>query len=92
MASISNRSSETRTGANTAASNPDPIYLNQTQLGRRWGISVRSLERWRWLGRGPDYVKIGGSVRYRLSDVEAYEAGRHRRIGARVGEPSSGRP
>jgi len=32
------------------------------------------LERWRWLGQGPQYLKIGGRCVYRLDDVEAYEA------------------
>lgn len=49
-------------------------HLNQVDLSRRWSISPRTLERWRWLGQGPRYLKIGGRVVYRLDDVEAYEA------------------
>ena len=49
-------------------------HLNQVDLARRWSISPRTLERWRWLGQGPRYLKIGGRVVYRLDDVEAYEA------------------
>ena len=53
----------------------EPIHhLNQVELSRRWSISPRTLERWRWLGQGPRYLKIGGRVVYRLDDVEAYEA------------------
>ena len=52
----------------------DLRHFNQVQLARRWSISPRTLERWRWLGRGPRYLKIGGRVVYRLDDVEAYEA------------------
>jgi predicted site-specific integrase-resolvase len=48
-------------------------HLNQVELSRRWSISPRTLERWRWLGQGPQYLKIGGRVVYRLDDVEAYE-------------------
>lgn len=51
-------------------------FLNQVHLARRWHISPRTLERWRWAGEGPAYVKIGGRVVYRLDDVEAYENGR----------------
>ena len=29
---------------------------------------------WRWTGEGPQFVKLGGRVVYRLEDVEAYEA------------------
>ena len=49
-------------------------HLNQVELSRRWSISPRTLERWRWLGQGPQYLKIGGRVVYCLRDIEAYEA------------------
>jgi len=52
--------------------------LTTRSLAERWDISMRSLERWRSEGYGPAWIVIGGSVRYRLCDVEAYEA-RHRR-------------
>jgi hypothetical protein len=48
-------------------------HLHQTDLARRWRISPRTLERWRWLNQGPCYLKIGGRVAYRLEDIEAYE-------------------
>ena len=48
--------------------------LRQKALATRWGISERTLEQWRWQGKGPRYLKIGARVVYRLSDVEAYEA------------------
>jgi hypothetical protein len=54
-------------------------HLNQIQLSRRWSISPRTLERWRWLDQGPNYVKIGGRVVYRLEDIEAYEGARIKR-------------
>jgi len=47
--------------------------LNQKELARRWGISHRTLERWRYAGEGPPYLKLGGRVLYRLSDIEAFE-------------------
>jgi hypothetical protein len=48
-------------------------HLNQIELSRRWSLSPRTLERWRWLGQGPRYLKIGGRVVYRLEDIEAFE-------------------
>ncbi|MEE4207685.1 MAG: helix-turn-helix domain-containing protein [Parvularcula sp.] len=33
----------------------------------------RTLERWRWAGEGPAYMKIGGRVVYRIADIEAFE-------------------
>jgi hypothetical protein len=48
-------------------------HLDQAQLARRWSLSPRTLERWRWRERGPAYLKVGGRVVYRLEDVEAFE-------------------
>lgn len=48
-------------------------HLNQIDLAARWNISHRTLERWRWTGEGPSFVKLGGRVVYRLEDVEEYE-------------------
>lgn len=53
-----------------------PTHLNQAELAARLKISPRTLERWRWAGEGPAFLKIGGRVIYRLEDVEAYENGR----------------
>ena len=49
-------------------------HLSAKLLARRWGLSHRTLERWRHDGGGPAYLKIGGRVVYRLADIEAYEA------------------
>ncbi len=51
-------------------------HLNQHDLAARWGVSVRTLERWRWLNQGPAFLKIGGRVAYRQEDIKAYEAAR----------------
>ena len=55
-------------------------HLNQIELSRRWSLSPRTLERWRWLRQGPNYLKIGGRVVYSLEDIEAFEADSHRRL------------
>ena len=49
-------------------------HINQMILADRWSISPRTLERWRWMGIGPQFLKIGGRVAYRLADIEQYEA------------------
>ncbi len=49
-------------------------HLHQVELARRWKLSPRTLERWRWLGQGPRYLKIGGRVVYRVEDIETFEA------------------
>ena len=53
-------------------------HLTQSDVSRRWRLSPRTLERWRYLGIGLPYLKLGGRVLYRLADVEAFEVERER--------------
>ena len=53
-------------------------HLTQLDLARRWRMSTRTLERWRWLRYGPAYLRLGKVVVYRLEDVEAFEASQRR--------------
>jgi predicted DNA-binding transcriptional regulator AlpA len=48
--------------------------LTERQLAAQLNISVKTLQNWRWLGRGPKFIKLNGDslVRYRQSDVDAY--------------------
>ena len=52
----------------------DQELLTQAALAKRWNVSPRTLERWRWTGQGPQFLKVGGRVVYRIEDIEAYEA------------------
>jgi hypothetical protein len=68
----------------------DKELLTQAALAKRWKVSPRTLERWRWVGRGPQYMKVGGQVRYRLPDIEAYEAAQLRATGtAKAAKPAA---
>jgi DNA-binding transcriptional MerR regulator len=51
-------------------------HLTQADPAARLNISPRTLERWRSIGEGPAFLKIGGRVVYRLEDVEAFEQAR----------------
>ena len=46
---------------------------DQRKLTEHWQVSEGTLERWRGEGIGPIFLKIRGNVRYRLSDVAAFE-------------------
>ena len=48
-------------------------HLDQNELADRWLLSPRTLEQWRWQGKGPKFLKIGGRVIYRMSDIKAFE-------------------
>lgn len=47
--------------------------LTQEELACHWRISPRTLEGWRSNGVGPQYLKIGGRILYRLEDIKSYE-------------------
>lgn len=58
------------------------LPLTESDLALRWHKSIRTLKRWRAEGYGPAYLRIGGTVLYRLADIRAFED-RVRRNGAR---------
>jgi len=55
-------------------------HLNVYELSERWKLAPKTLDRWRQRGTGPRFLKIGGHIIYRLSDVEAYEDAQARQI------------
>lgn len=58
---------------------PEDVLLPEKQLAERWGVGVKKLQADRGRGTGPPYVRLIRSVRYRLSDVRAYENANLRR-------------
>ncbi|AZQ67643.1 DNA-binding protein [Silicimonas algicola] len=52
-----------------------PEFLTQGDLETRWRLSGRTLERWRADRYGPAWITLGGSIRYRLADVERHTRG-----------------
>ena len=56
---------------------PQTIFLSVDQVAERLGVSTDSIYRWKRNGDFPKAVKLGpGSVRWRLADVEQWEAAR----------------
>lgn len=54
--------------------------LVEKQVASRWGVSVKKLQADRLKGTGCPFVRLSpGAVRYRLSDVLAYEQAALRR-------------
>ena len=49
-------------------------HLSTRELAERWTISRRTLDRWRWAGEGPRFLKLGGRVVYRIADIEAFNS------------------
>jgi len=49
------------------------LALNEHELAARWGLSVKTLRRWRQEQLGPVFCKLGARVTYLISEVEAFE-------------------
>ena len=49
--------------------------IDQKELASMLGISVKTLEGWRWKKQGPKYIKLGRLARYRMSDVLSFIKG-----------------
>ena len=50
---------------------PSP-NLKTEDAAKFLNVQPTTLENWRWSGRGPRFVKLGRSCRYRLADLEAF--------------------
>lgn len=49
----------------------DPI-IDAPSVARYLGKSVATVAQLRYLGTGPKFLRVGRSIRYRASDVEAW--------------------
>lgn len=50
----------------------DLTLVNTTQAAKILEINEKTLTNWRSTGKSPKYIKVGRSVRYRLSDLTAW--------------------
>jgi hypothetical protein len=51
--------------------------LTETEAAEKLRVSKKTLQAWRWLRKGPNYVKVGRSVRYLGNDLKSFrDAGR----------------
>jgi hypothetical protein len=51
--------------------NPDPLHGCKA-AAVYIGSNTRTMANWRSQGKGPDYVKIGGVVKYRQSSLDRF--------------------
>ncbi len=59
-------------------SSTQPQRLDTIRAAKFVGLSKRTLEKWRYEGGGPPYLKLGRRVLYSLGDLEEW-IGRQRR-------------
>jgi hypothetical protein len=55
----------------------EPLGLPE-DIARHIGVPTKTLAQWRYLGSGPEFIKVGRHVRYRWSDVTAWLAAQSR--------------
>ena len=36
------------------------------------GVRPATLQQWRWLGKGPTFIKVGGRIRYTDADISEF--------------------
>jgi predicted site-specific integrase-resolvase len=48
--------------------------VREAEAARLLGLSVRTLQKWRWTGKGPEFVRLNGAVRYQRSDLDRFVA------------------
>lgn len=46
--------------------------LTAAELAAKLHKTAAALAQWRYKGTGPKFIKLGGGIRYRASDVEAW--------------------
>lgn len=46
--------------------------LPPKDAAERLGLQKRTLEHWRWKGKGPDYTRVGGRIMYDPADLDAW--------------------
>ena len=49
-------------------------FVSEKNAAEILALSVKTLRSWRLRGQGPSYAKLGRSVRYAISDLEAFAA------------------
>lgn len=54
-------------------------FITPYDLATRWCLPRNTLTQWRWNGRGPEFHKMGRTVRYRLKDIEDFEEEQRRK-------------
>lgn len=50
----------------------DTQLLTESEAAEFLRLKPKTLARWRWAGIGPIYRKIGGAIRYAVTDLEKY--------------------
>lgn len=73
MPTVATSSQESAQAAVQSLAPSERRVLSERELARRWGVSSKTLQRWRTEGRGPRYLKLSKRVSYPLEFVVNFE-------------------
>lgn len=48
-------------------------FIDEKKLAERWDVQPKTLQKFRYSGKGPSFYRIGGSIRYAMSDILSFE-------------------
>lgn len=68
-----------------------PVLLPQRAVAKMLGVTPRTLERWRQIGEGPVFIRVGDLCRYRIDDLESWLDARRRISTSATEPPNDGR-
>ena len=57
--------------------------LSENEVAQRLNVKPKLLRDWRHQKRGPDFLRLGRTVRYALEDIEEYISASAVRMGGR---------
>lgn len=52
----------------------EKVIWSENELAQHWGVSPKTLQRWRSEGRGPRYLKLSKRVVYPLAEIRTFES------------------
>lgn len=55
-------------------------YLTEGQTGQALDVQIPTLRNWRSQGKGPDYIKIGRTVKYPIDGIQAFLKANRRKV------------
>ncbi len=50
---------------------PMPL-ISEEAAANLLDVSKKTMQMWRWTGKGPSYIKLGRTVRYKIEDIIEY--------------------
>ena len=51
-------------------------FFNTSEIAARLGVAEVTVRKWRISGSGPRFIRCGGNIRYRWTDIESWVSSR----------------